>query len=109
MDHATITLIYWLQTLNNKGLLTNDTPIWRVTNIILVAILFQLTPCTLCVNTQMSKAVIAKALEPVQLIATTILPATRIKNEAFLDFIDTVGMHSKLVKGSLPSKPLLLP
>ena len=49
-------------------------------------------------NTQISKAVMTTAFEPVQSIVYTNLPDTRIKNHAFLYFIITLGMHYKLAK-----------
>ena len=75
---------------------TNDIHIWIVTNVSWVAIHFQLPPCTICVNTQISKAVMATVFESVQLIAPNIIPAANIINHAFLYFIVTVGMHCKL-------------
>ena len=94
--HDLCGLIYWWHTPNRKGLQTNDTPIWIFTNVFLVAILFQLPQCIICVKTQISKAEMASAFVPVKSIATTIVPATRIRNHAFLYFMETVGMHSKL-------------
>ena len=94
--HAIISLLYWWHTPSRKGLQTNETSIWIVTKVFSMVMPFQLPPCTICVNTQVSKAVMATAFESVQSIATTILPAARIKNHAFLYFIETLGMHCKL-------------
>ena len=48
------------------------------------------------VNTQISKAVMATAFEHFKSIATTNEPAPKMMSHAFLDFIETNGMHSKL-------------
>ena len=58
-----------------------------------MAILFQLTPCTISVIAQISKAVMATAFEPVQSIVFTIQFATRIKSHAFSCFMETLMMH----------------
>ena len=79
-----------------KDFQTNDKHILIVTNVFLVEICFELPPCTICVNTQISKAVMATAFESVQSIAATIMHAPNIMNHAFLYFILTVGMHCKL-------------
>ena len=47
---------------------------------------FQLPLCTICVNTHISKAVMATAFESVQSIASSILLAAKIKNHAFFVF-----------------------
>ena len=79
-----------------KDFQTNDAHILIVTNVSLVAICCQLPPYIICVNTQITKAVMATAFESVQLNATTIMHAPNIMNHAFLYFIKTVGMHCKL-------------
>ena len=94
--HAIITFLYRWNTPNRKWLQTNEASIWILTNIFLVAILFQLSPRTICVNTEISLAVMASVFESVISIATTIMLAAKIMNHAFLYFIETVGMHYKL-------------
>ena len=94
--HDLCGLIKFWHTPNRQGLQISDTPIRIVTNVFSVALHFQLPPCTICVNTQISKAVMATAFEPVQCIVSTIVPCTRIHNHAFLNFIKTLDMHSKL-------------
>ena len=96
INHAIITLSCWQHTPNREALQTNDTSIWIVTNIFLLAKLFQLPPSTICVNPEISKAVVALAFESAQSISTTIMPAPKIMNHAVLYFIETVGMHCKL-------------
>ena len=75
---------------------------WIVTSIHSVAILFQLPPCTICVNTQISKAVMATAFEYIQLIATNVMPATNIINPEISYFVETVGIYCKLVMRCSP-------
>ena len=75
-----VTHIKWKRTLNKWY-----TPLDSY-QFFLVTIFFKLSPCTICVNTQISKAVLATAFESDQSIASTILPATRIKNHAFFVF-----------------------
>ena len=79
-----------------KDFQTNNKHIWIVTNVSLVAICFQLPQYTICVNTQIAKALMATAFESVQSNSTNIMPAPNIMNHAFLYFIKTVGMHCKL-------------
>ena len=88
-------LIAYMQT-TEKDFQTNDTHIWIATNLFLVAIVLQLPPCTICLNTWISKAVMATAFESVQSIATTIMPAANIINFSFSYFIETVDMCCKL-------------
>ena len=79
-----------------KKLQTNDAFILIVTKIFSLAILFQLPSCTLCVNTQISKTVMATAFESVQSIPTTIVTDPKIMYLAFSWFIETIGMECKL-------------
>ena len=57
--HDLCGLIHCWNTPNRNGLQTNDTTIWIVTNVFLVTILFKLPPSTICVNTLVSKVVMA--------------------------------------------------
>ena len=93
MHTTIITLLYQWHTHNRKGLQTQDTFIWIDANLFLMTKLFQLLPCTICVNTQTSKAMMATAFESVQSIVTTILPAPKFMNHSFSSLIKTVDMH----------------
>ena len=103
IHHAVITLLHWWLTPNRKWF---DTSIWIVTNVFLVAIFFQLPLCTICVNMQISKAVMETAFESVQSITTTNMPAANIMNHAFSYFIETIDMHCKL---AIRYSPILTP
>ena len=70
---------------------------------------FQLPPCTNCVNTEISKAVMAAAFESVQPIAATIVPAPKIMNHTFCILLKQLACIALLQTGILPSKPLMQP
>ena len=57
---------------------------------------FSISTITICVNTEISKAVMAKNFESVQSIASTIVLAPVILNHAFSYFIEAASMHCNL-------------
>ena len=84
----------------------NYTSICIVTNVFSLATPFQLSPYNTCVNTQISKAVMATAFESVQSIAVNIMPFPR-------SWIMLYDISSKQLEGIaslqsclFPSKPL---
>ena len=58
--------------------------------------IFQFTTCTICVNTHISKALMATAFESLKGIANTIVQAAKIINHAFSYFIETVEIFFNL-------------
>ena len=99
--HNLCGLIHWWSKSNRKGLQTNDTSIWIVIYVFMGAICFQFSPCTICVNTEISQAVMATAFNSVQCshsssISCTIMLDVKIVQHVLPYFIKTVAMHKKL-------------
>ena len=94
-------LIHWWIKPNRKRLQANDTFIWIVINVFMGAMSYWFLPCTICVNTQISKAVMSTAFESVHCshtfyISCTIMLPVKILQHSFPYFIKTVGIHNKL-------------
>ena len=105
-NHWTSLLI---QTPNRKGLGTNDTSLLIITNVFMTARLFQLLPCTIYLNTQISEAAMTTAFESIHWghiwsFLHTIESAAKTMNHVFPHFGNQI--YSRL---TLLYSPKLLP
>ena len=88
-----------------KGLQTNDTPIWIVTNVFLLAILFNLHHAPSVWIHRTLRLWWQQLLSLPNPLFPALCLLKKFKNHAFLYFIETLCMHSKLAISYSTTQP----